>query len=180
MADHLDLDEIDALLKTLKDYDVTEFRWLRGEERLSLRRGSPARAAEFTGPMLQPVPIPAPHVVHQTFEPAAQSGPLPPSPLASKAAEKPAETADRQGKKPLVDVTSPMVGTFYRRPAVDAEPYVEVGDMAKKGQILCIVEAMKLMNEIESTVSGRIVEICLEDTQMVEYGEVLFRIEPTG
>jgi acetyl-CoA carboxylase biotin carboxyl carrier protein len=71
-----------------------------------------------------------------------------------------------------------MVGTFYRRPAVDAEPYVQVGDIVKKGDVLCIVEAMKLMNEIESTVGGRVTEICVEDAELVEYGEVLFRIEP--
>ncbi len=70
-----------------------------------------------------------------------------------------------------------MVGTFYRRPAVDADPYVEVGDVVKKGDVLCIVEAMKLMNEIESDLAGRIVEVCLEDGKMAEYGEVLFRIE---
>ena len=73
-----------------------------------------------------------------------------------------------------------MVGTFYRRPAIDAEPYVEVGDMVKKGDVLCIIEAMKLMNEIESDVSGKVVEILLEDGQMVEYGEVLFRVDPNG
>ncbi|MCB0323314.1 MAG: acetyl-CoA carboxylase biotin carboxyl carrier protein, partial [Bdellovibrionales bacterium] len=80
------------------------------------------------------------------------------------------------GKK-LKEIVSPMVGTFYRRPAVDAEPYVEVGDSVKKGDILCIVEAMKLMNEIECEFTGVVKEVCLEDGQMVEYGEVLFRIE---
>jgi acetyl-CoA carboxylase biotin carboxyl carrier protein len=70
-----------------------------------------------------------------------------------------------------------MVGTFYRRPAVDAEPYVEVGDSVKKGDVLCIVEAMKLMNEIECETTGIIKEVCLDDGQMVEFGEVIFRIE---
>ena len=79
---------------------------------------------------------------------------------------------------PLNEVSSPMVGTFYRKPAVDAEPYVSVGDTVKKGQVLCIVEAMKLMNEIECECSGKVAEICLDDGQMVEFGEVLFRIEP--
>jgi acetyl-CoA carboxylase biotin carboxyl carrier protein len=78
----------------------------------------------------------------------------------------------------VFEARSPMVGTFYRKPAVDAAPYVEVGDIVKKGDALCIVEAMKLMNEIESEVNGRIVQVCLQDGQMVEYGEVLFRIEP--
>ena len=77
-----------------------------------------------------------------------------------------------------LEITSPMVGTFYRKPAVDAEPYVEVGDTVKKGDVLCIVEAMKLMNEIVSEHSGKISEICLADSKMVEYGEVLFKIEP--
>ncbi|MCL4142843.1 UNVERIFIED_CONTAM: hypothetical protein GTU68_060574 [Idotea baltica] len=74
-------------------------------------------------------------------------------------------------------VSSPMVGTFYRKPAVDADPYVRVGDYVKSGDVLCIVEAMKLMNEIESDISGKVVEVCLEDGQMVEYGETLFKIE---
>ena len=78
----------------------------------------------------------------------------------------------------LLDITSPMVGTFYRKPAVDADAYVEVGDVVKKGDVLCIVEAMKLMNEIVSEHSGKISEICLADAKMVEYGEVLFKIEP--
>lgn len=73
-----------------------------------------------------------------------------------------------------------MVGTFYKRPSPDAKPYVQVGDMVQKGDVLCIVEAMKLMNEIESDVSGRVIEICLDDSQMVEYGEVLFRVEATN
>ena len=77
-----------------------------------------------------------------------------------------------------LEITSPMVGTFYRKPAVDADAYVEVGDVVKKGDVLCIVEAMKLMNEIVSEHSGKISEICLADAKMVEYGEVLFKIEP--
>ncbi len=80
----------------------------------------------------------------------------------------------------LSDVTSPMVGTFYRAPAPDAPPYVEVGDTVAKGQTLCILEAMKLMNELESEVSGTIREICVENAEPVEYGQLLFRIEPRG
>ena len=75
-------------------------------------------------------------------------------------------------------ITSPMVGTFYRSPAPDAEPYVEVGDMVDVGQTVCIVEAMKLMNEIESEVKGRVARILVENAQPVEYGQKLFLIEP--
>lgn len=92
---------------------------------------------------------------------------------ASEAAAQAAETAA------LVEVTSPMVGTFYRAPAPDADPYVEVGDRVKVGQTLCILEAMKLMNELESEVNGTIREICVENAEPVEYGQVLFRVDPT-
>lgn len=80
----------------------------------------------------------------------------------------------------LVTITSPIVGTFYRSPSPDADPYVEEGDTVKKGQVLCIVEAMKLMNEIESEVDGRIVKILVEGAKPVEYGQPLFLIEPTA
>jgi acetyl-CoA carboxylase biotin carboxyl carrier protein len=78
----------------------------------------------------------------------------------------------------LVTITSPIVGTFYRSPTPDANPYVEIGAKVKKNQVLCIVEAMKLMNEIESEVDGIIVKILVENGQPVEYGEPLFLIEP--
>lgn len=86
-------------------------------------------------------------------------------------AEKPAEV--KKGK-PL---TSPMVGTFYKAPSPDAKPFVEVGQTIKEGDVVCIVEAMKLMNEIESEVSGKIVEICVTDGQPVEFGQVLMYVE---
>jgi acetyl-CoA carboxylase biotin carboxyl carrier protein len=89
--------------------------------------------------------------------------------------EPPQETEDTAH---LFTVTSPIVGTFYSSPAPDAEPYVEVGSRVKKGQVLCIVEAMKLMNEIESEVDGVVVRILVENGQSVEYGEPLFLIEP--
>ena len=78
----------------------------------------------------------------------------------------------------MMTITSPIVGTFYRSPSPDADPYVEEGDYVKKGQVLCIVEAMKLMNEIESETDGRIVKILAESTKSVEYGQALFLIDP--
>lgn len=79
----------------------------------------------------------------------------------------------------MVTITSPIVGTFYRSPSPDADPYVEEGDVVKKGQVLCIVEAMKLMNEIESELHGRVVKILAESTKAVEYGQPLFLIDPS-
>ncbi len=83
-----------------------------------------------------------------------------------------------EGATGFATVTSPIVGTFYRSPSPDADPYVEEGDSVKKGQVLCIIEAMKLMNEIESEVDGRIVKILVENTKSVEYGQALFLIDP--
>lgn len=94
--------------------------------------------------------------------------------------EAPALETEKEDKARGALVRSPIVGTFYRSPSPNADAYSDVGDLVKKGQILCIVEAMKLMNEIESDVEGKIVEICVEDGAAVEYGEPLFRIDPAA
>jgi acetyl-CoA carboxylase biotin carboxyl carrier protein len=83
-------------------------------------------------------------------------------------------------KTELVEVKSPMVGTFYRAPAPDARPYVEVGQAIKPGQVVCIVEAMKLMNEIEAEISGRVVEVLVENAKPVQFGQPLFLIDPAS
>ncbi len=93
------------------------------------------------------------------------------------AAEK-VEEKPKEEKKNLLSIRSPMVGTFYRAPAPDAPPYVEVGDIVKPGQVVCIVEAMKLMNEIESDVHGKIVDILVKNEEPVEFGQELFLVEP--
>ena len=87
------------------------------------------------------------------------------------------QTEDTTG---MITIVSPIVGTFYRSPSPDADPYVEEGDYVKKGQVLCIVEAMKLMNEIESEVNGRVTKILAESTKPVEYGQALFLVDPTA
>ena len=130
--------------------------------------------------------------------PTGQAGPSAPqfSPPASTAAD-PASTRSSSapvGPEPtvasvleaeptedecLLEVTSPMVGTFYSAPAPDAEPYVEVGQRVRAGTVLCLIEAMKLMNELESEVEGAIVKILVENAQPVEYGQVLFLIDPS-
>jgi acetyl-CoA carboxylase biotin carboxyl carrier protein len=90
-----------------------------------------------------------------------------------------APAAASPGSDAYVAVTSPMVGTFYRAPAPDADPYVEVGDRVEVGQTVCIIEAMKLMNEIEAEKSGRVVQVLVENAQPVEFGQKLFLIEPS-
>ena len=101
-------------------------------------------------------------------------------PSTSQQSSHPATTTSPSAEETagMVTITSPIVGTFYRSPSPEADPYVEEGDFVKKGQVLCIVEAMKLMNEIESEVDGRIVKILAESTKSVEYGQALFLIDP--
>jgi acetyl-CoA carboxylase biotin carboxyl carrier protein len=109
--------------------------------------------------------------------PAAAAAPAPaaaPSPAIAAPAAEPADAPADD----LSEITSPMVGTFYRAPAPDAPPFVSVGDRVEVGQTLCILEAMKLMNELESDVAGVVREISVENAEPVEFGQVLFRIDP--
>jgi acetyl-CoA carboxylase biotin carboxyl carrier protein len=119
-----------------------------------------------------PIPMPA-------MMPAAPPGRMTPAEGAPPVAEGEAPKAEAPRPK-LLEVTSPMVGTFYSAPEPGAKPYVSVGSRITKGQILCIIEAMKIMNEIESEFSGVIKEIAVQDAHPVEYGQVLFRIDPNG
>jgi acetyl-CoA carboxylase biotin carboxyl carrier protein len=123
-------------------------------------------------------PFPSYSVPHAAPAAVTHSGPA--AVAAGSAPAAPAQVEAPAEKSNLVDVKSPMVGTFYRAPAPDAPPYVESGTAVTKGQTLCILEAMKLMNELDCEVDGIVREILVEDTEPVEYGQVLFRIEPSG
>jgi acetyl-CoA carboxylase biotin carboxyl carrier protein len=120
-----------------------------------------------------PLPVPA-------LLPAAPMGRPTPVDGVPMPAEPETPTRAEASKTQLLEVKSPMVGTFYQSPEPGAKPYVAVGDRVAKGQILCIIEAMKIMNEIESEYSGVLREISVQDAQPVEYGQVLFRIDPNG
>ena len=145
-----EIDYIEKLAKVLSDNSLTEISLEDGEQAITIRKEI------ITG---------TPAVVQATVASA-------PAPQAQAAPSAPAEEAKKG--KPL---TSPMVGTFYKSPSPDAKPFVEVGQSVKQGDVVCIVEAMKLMNEIESEFSGTITEICVEDGQPVEFGQVLMYIE---
>ncbi|WP_426754237.1 acetyl-CoA carboxylase biotin carboxyl carrier protein [Myxococcus sp. Y35] len=168
----LDVDALRQIVEILESSDVTRLVWKRGEEKLFIRRGhgpettivhhaAPTPVAAGAG-----VEYTAPVVAPRAAAPAPAAAPAAPAPAAEKPAEKPGH-----------QVTSPFVGTFYRTPAPDQPPFVDVGTVVKKGQVLCIIEAMKLMNEIESEVSGRVAEILVENGRPVEFGQALFRIE---
>lgn len=145
---------IQECIDLLKNSNLTELEVEHGGVRIRLKREAP------------------PTTIVPTIR-----GEAPPSTGETPAARLPDQTA--QHPAGLVTVRSPIVGTFYRSPSPDADPYVEEGDQVKKGQVLCIVEAMKLMNEIESEVDGRIVKILAENTKPVEYGQPLYLIDPT-
>ncbi|MHB1025167.1 MAG: acetyl-CoA carboxylase biotin carboxyl carrier protein [Desulfobacteria bacterium] len=147
----MNLKEIREILELLKDSDVSEFELGRGDTVLKLRRG-PANA-----------PVAPP--------PAASAAPARP-------AEEPPAPAPVPVKPTYKEILSPIVGTFYRSPAPDAAPFVEVGTRVVKGQVLCIVEAMKIMNQIESDTTGTIAAIIVENAQPVAYGQALFHVTP--
>ena len=107
----------------------------------------------------------------------APSAGVHPSPTAP-AGGVPAPPAVAAAVSPLVDIKSPMVGTFYKAPEPAAEPYVKMGTRVSPGQVVCIIEAMKIMNEIESEAQGVVREVCVENAQPVEFGQVLFRVDP--
>ena len=156
------LEDVKKLVALVEKSDVTHIAWQRGPEKVVIKRGNSVSA-----------PAVAAHAVPHAA-PIAAPVPVAPAPAAVAAAKPEAKAPD----KPGVLVSSPFVGTFYRAPSPDSPPFVEVGAKVKKGQTLCIVEAMKLMNEIESEVDGTVAEILVQNATPVEFGEPLFRVLP--
>jgi len=142
--------EIRRLADLLRDYGLTEVEVEREGVRIRLRRD------------LAPAPSTGPAI------PASSAVPTPAAIAATPSAS----------EAHLLTIEAPMVGTFYRSPSPDAQPFVRDGDRVKKGQVVCIIEAMKLMNEIESKVAGRVVKVLVENAQPVEYGQPLILLEP--
>ncbi|MDE0146486.1 MAG: acetyl-CoA carboxylase biotin carboxyl carrier protein [Nitrospira sp.] len=141
--------EIQDLVEILNEQNLNEIEVQRGDVRIRIRRESSM-------------------VANGQVSSSTESGQTP---------QATADVVDKDSSR-FLTVTSPVVGTFYRSPSPDVEPYVEEGDLVSRGQVLCIVEAMKLMNEIESEADGRVVKILVENEAGVEYGQPLFVIEP--
>ena len=147
-------DYIEKLAKVLAETGLTEISLEDGEQAITLRRDVVVSSApQVVAAPVQAAPVAAP------------------APVAS------APSADVAPAKKGTPITSPMVGTFYKAPSPDSEPFVSVGSTVAAGDVVCIVEAMKMMNEIESDISGKVVEICVEDGQPVEFGQVLMYVE---
>lgn len=146
-------DYIEKLAKVLADTGLTEISLEDGEQAITLRKDV------IVAPVAQVASAPV-----QAAAPAAGQ-----TPAQAPAASEPAKKG--------TPITSPMVGTFYKSPSPDADAFVSVGQSIKTGDVVCIVEAMKMMNEIKSEISGKVVEICVEDGQPVEFGQVLMYVE---
>ena len=159
----LTYEQLQHLLALLGESDIQELKLEGDDFRLEVRRNLPAAAAPMAllqAPLQAAAPLPAP------VAPAATGAPSAPPPAA------PAVRGD------LLAITAPMVGTFYRSPAPGEAPFVELGSRISSGQPICILEAMKLMNELEAEVSGEVMEILVENGTPVEFGQVLMRIKP--
>jgi acetyl-CoA carboxylase biotin carboxyl carrier protein len=154
----MELKDLKSLIKLVTDTDITEFNMENSEEKIHIKRGAEKEFVQFAAPVA-PVaaPVPAPSTA-------------------------PSATATSEAAAPVADdrydaVSSPMVGTMYRKPSPDAPSFVEVGDIVEAGQTLCLVEAMKLFNEIEANFKCKIIEIVKDDATPVEFGETLFLVE---
>jgi acetyl-CoA carboxylase biotin carboxyl carrier protein len=159
----MDFDEIKQILDMMREHDVAEFELERDNVKLRLKKSS-------SGHWVATVPPQA----------MAQVPAMPVAPVAAGASAGVPVLTAADDEVELSVVKSPIVGTFYRAPEPSAKPYAEVGQTVKKGQVLCIIEAMKLMNEINAEIDGEVIKVYVENGQAVQYGERLFAIKPAN
>ena len=151
----MDVKELRRLLRLMRDFDLTELEIEEEGHRVRLRRG--AEGVVTAAPVAAPAPAPAP--------------------APTEAAAPAVRDIAAEG---LVEITSPMVGTFYRSPSPDEDPFVQVGDAVGAETVVCIIEAMKVMNEIQAEIQGEIREILVNNAEAVEFGQPLFLVRPAG
>ncbi|MDG1717628.1 MAG: acetyl-CoA carboxylase biotin carboxyl carrier protein [Saprospiraceae bacterium] len=161
----MDPKQLNELLRLIKKLDFAEFKMAEGDFSMTVR-------SEY-----KPGHIPAPQIVSMAAPAAPLAVPAAPAvPVTDVSAV--TETEESTGN--LLEIRSPIVGTFYRAASPDKPPYVKVGDSIAAGDVVCIVEAMKLFNEIESEVSGKIVKVLIEEAKPVEYDQVLYLVDPNA
>jgi acetyl-CoA carboxylase biotin carboxyl carrier protein len=169
----MDLGQLERLLSFMTQHGLEEFEYAHGDLRIRLKKAVTLPVAAPSKALPAPAEIALPGIparAEAAFTesvPAAMLEPVTPAPITSPADD-------------LHVIKSPIVGTFYAAPNPEAAPFVKVGDTVKAGQAVCIIEAMKLMNEIEADISGEVARILVENGQPVEYGEPLFALRPTG
>lgn len=159
----MDIKEIQELIRFVAKSGVNEVELEKDGFKLSIKANAPAPMTQMVAAAPMPMPIATAPVAAPAAVPAAT-----PAPAAAPAAE-----------SNYLTITSPMIGTFYRTPGPDKDPFVGVGDLVEPGKVVCIVEAMKLFNEIESEVKGRIVKVLVDNSSPVEYGQPLFLVDPS-
>jgi acetyl-CoA carboxylase biotin carboxyl carrier protein len=160
--------ELKELIEFLIEKDVTEFELERGDVKVRIKRGAEPAAAGRDVHFVTVPPMPA-----AAEAPAAAAHPVP-----APAGAPPPVTHEASKEEGLHMITSPIVGTFYEAPSPGSPPFVKPGDAVEVGQVLCIIEAMKLMNEIECDVAGEVVQRIVNNGQPVEYGQPLFEVRP--
>ncbi len=153
----MEIKDLKLLIKMITETDITEFEMDNADEKIVLKRGHQPEIIQMAAP-----------AAYMPAGPAVTASPV--APVVPAAA--PASVAEGGDT-----INSPIVGTFYRSPSPDAAPFAEVGQVIEKGQVLCLVEAMKLFNEIEAEFKCKIIKICLENAQPVEFGQPLFVVE---
>jgi acetyl-CoA carboxylase biotin carboxyl carrier protein len=156
-----DVQQIRELIKIMKENDLVKIDIKHGDDRICLRRAEPPKATSFAGPFVAPMP-----------------GVVTPAGVLEGHSGAPASSGTAKIDDDLLDIKSPIVGTFYEGPSPDSDPYVDLGSHVNSQTVVCIVEAMKVMNEIKAEVSGLVVEKRVSNGQAVEYGQVLFRVKP--
>jgi len=159
----MDLKEIQNLIKFVSNSGVAEVKLEMDDIKITIRTTLEGNAPEITYLQQAPVQQALPQAPAQQFAPAAPAAPAP--------------AADENSK--YITIKSPIIGTFYRKPSPDKPMFVEVGTSISKGDVLCVIEAMKLFNEIESEVSGKIVKILVDDSSPVEFDQPLFLVDPS-
>ncbi len=169
----IDLKQISDLLAVVGGTDITELTIESGDQKITVKKSGPVYAT----PAMMLADAMPPNAVSRGSVPAAATMSFEPK-NEVKAEAKPEAAAPSAAD--LVSVTSPMVGTFYRSSSPTSKPFVDVGDKISVGQTVCIIEAMKLMNDMPSEVSGKIVKVCVDNGSTVEYGQQLFLVDPKG
>lgn len=167
----VDLGQLERLLSFMSEHGLEEFEYAHGDLRIRLKKAIQQIAA---APVLA-LPVAQATAPQAVMPPAQPSAP----PAAPQAAPVPAQPAPAPAADEHI-IKSPIVGTFYAGPSPEAGPFVRAGDFVEAGQTVCIIEAMKLMNEIEADISGEVARVLIENGQPVEYGEPLFALRPTG
>lgn len=168
----MDLKEIQNLIKFVAKSGASEVKLETGDVKITIKTGSDEKETTI----VQQVPMG--NQMPQQQMPVQQQAPAPAQENAPAPAAEEKKTSDEDNKN-YVTIKSPIIGTFYRKPSPDKPTFVEVGDSIKEGDVLCVIEAMKLFNEIESEVSGKIVKVLVDDASPVEFDQPLFLVDPS-